>query len=180
MIKAFLKRGARRFGARFNYDVSYMQHVTEVSAEAGLRLSALQVFAGYRGPPSARNVVAGAALASTLDGDCGPCLQLVADIAQASRVPREQIALCLRGQPEDAGDTGLGFRFALAAIADSDTLEALRAEIAGRYGEAAVVAAAFAASSGRVYPVLKRGLGYGAVCAKVSIGNETIGVTHPA
>ena len=114
------------------------------------------------------------------DGDCGPCLQLVADIAQASRVPREQIALCLRGHPEDAGDTGLGFRFALAAIADSDTLEALRAEIAGRYGEAAVVAAAFAASSGRVYPVLKRGLGYGAVCAKVSIGNETIGVTHPA
>ena len=180
MIKAFLKRGARKFGARYNYDPGYMLHVTDISTEAGLRLAALPFFAGYRKPPAAALVYAGAALASTLDGDCGPCVQLVVDMAIEGGVPREAVTACLRGSPESAGETGLGFRFAQAAIADTPELDALRAEIEALHGKEAVVAASFASASGRVYPVLKRGLGFGAVCAKVRIGNDSIGVTHPA
>ena len=180
MIKRWLKRTARRFGARYDYDVDYMLQVTDISTEAGLRLAALPVFAGYRKPKAAGAIYAGAALASTLDGDCGPCVQLLVDMALEGGVPRDDLLACLQGRPEEAGNCGLGFRFAQAAIADLDTLPALRDEIEALHGKEAVVAASFASASGRVYPVLKRGLGFGAVCAKVSVGNELIGVTHPA
>ena len=180
MIKQFLKRSARRFGNRYDYDVSYMLGVTDISTEAALRLSALPFFSGYRGPKEAQNVWAGAVLASTMEGDCGPCVQLVVDMALEARVSAEGLSLCLSGQPERAGDIGLGFRFARASIADTVDLHPLRSEIESRFGKAAVVAASFGAASGRVYPVLKRGLGFGEVCAKISIGDELIGVSHPA
>ena len=178
MIGFFLKRSIRRFAARYNYDAGHMEHVTNISTSAGLRLSALQAYSGYSGPKEARDVWAGAMLASTLEGDCGPCVQLVFDMAIEAQVPADQLILCLQGMADNAGEVGLGFRFARAAIADTSELDDLRREIQDRYGASAVIAASFAASSGRVYPVLKRGLGFAHTCSNVTFGNEVIRVAH--
>ncbi len=178
MIRYILKRSIQRFAARYEYDASYMVHVLDISTSAGLRLAALPLYAQFSGPKEARDVRAGAVLGSTLDGDCGPCVQLAFDMAVEANVPAAQLALCLRGKAQDAGDVGLGFRFARAAIADGQELEELRTEIERRFGRNAAVAAAFAASSGRIYPVLKRGLGFGQTCGTVRFGTETIRVTQ--
>ncbi len=66
--------------------------------------------------------------------------------------------------------------FANAAIADAPELEMLREEIKTRFGETALVAASFAASSGRIYPVLKRSLGFGQACSLVTIQDEPVKV----
>lgn len=178
MIGYFLKRSIRRFAARYNYDAGYVEHIADVSTSAALRLSALQAYSQYSGPKEARDVWAGAILASTLEADCGPCVQLVFDMAIAAQVPADQLVLCLQGLSEEAGEVGLGFRFARAAIADTSDLEGLRTEIDRRYGASAVIAVSFAASSGRVYPVLKRGLGFAHTCSNVTFGNEVIRVAH--
>lgn len=178
MIRHLLKQGFRRFGARYNYDPSYMLQVADSSARAGLGLSVLPIYAQYSGPKAARDVWAGAMIASTRDGDCGPCVQLVVDMAVEQGVPADQIVLCLQGKPVAAGDVGLGFRFSQAAISDSPDLDGLRDEIEQRFGASAVTAASFAASSGRIYPVLKRGLGYGQLCSRVTLAHETIEVGH--
>ena len=167
MIKWFLHRFARRFGAQFNYDVGYMHDVINVSASAGMRLAAFPMVAGYRGPAEAGNVIVGAAFASVLDGDCGPCAQLVVDMAVQHGADANALKLCAEGRAADARDVGLGFRFAQAAITDSLETEELRQEINHLYGEKAVVAASFAAATGRFYPVFKRGLGHGEVCQRV-------------
>jgi hypothetical protein len=91
-------------------------------------------------------------------------------------VAADQISLCLQGKAQSAGDVGLGFRFAQSAIANGPELEDLRQEIESRFGAAAVVAASFAASSGRIYPVLKRGLGYGQACSLVTLKEDAIQV----
>ncbi len=176
MIKSLLKIGYRRFGRRYRYDTGYMSHIAETSASAGLRLSALPLISQFRGPETARNVWAGALLGSTLEGDCGPCAQLVVDMAIEARVPAVQLALCIQGKADNAGDVGLGFRFAQAAIANDPELETIRDEIERRFGPTAVTAAAFAASSGRVYPVLKRGLGFGRACSGLRVGGESVKV----
>lgn len=178
MIRAFLKKGFRQFGARYDYDTSYMNHIADTSTSAGLRMALLPFYSQYRGPKEALNVWVGAMLASTLDGDCGPCGQLTVDMALEAGVPADQLALCLQSQAQSAGDLGLGFRFSQAAILDAPDLAPLREEIAERFGAEAVTAASFAASSGRIYPVLKRGLGFGHTCSRIKVADQTIAVAH--
>ncbi|WP_050931998.1 hypothetical protein [Aestuariivita boseongensis] len=179
MIRAFLKRGFRRFEKRYNYDVGYMHYVADASTSAGLRLAALPFYGQFSGPEQGQAVWAGASLGSTVEGDCGPCVQLVVDMCLEHGVPAGALAHCLAGRPEAAGDLGLGFRFAQAAIADDPALDSLRHEIETRFGKATLVAASFAASSGRVYPVLKRGLGFGQICSKVAVSDRMIEVQQP-
>ena len=81
MIRKFLHAQARRFGRTFNYDVSYMHELIEISPGAAVTLSRLPQFYKYRGPKAGQPVWTGALLASTLEGDCGPCAQLVVDMA---------------------------------------------------------------------------------------------------
>ena len=174
MIATLLKSSFRKFATRYDYDARYMSYVADTSTSAGLRLSLLSLYSQYSGGPKARNAAAGAALASTLDGDCGPCVQLVIDMAIEANVPADDLACCLKGCAEDAGDVGLGFRFSQAAISGGSDLDALRAEIEENFGRKALIAASFAASSGRVYPVLKRGLGFGQTCLDVKVADDRI------
>lgn len=176
MIKYFLKMGIRRFANRYNYDADYMTHIADTSTTAGVRLSLLPLYSQFQGPKAARDVWAGAILGSTQEGDCGPCVQLVVDMALELGVPAEQIACCLEGNAATAGDVGLGFRFSHAAIENLRELDELRSEIEKRFGATALAAVSFAASSGRIYPVLKRGLGFGQSCSMVYIKNEAIQV----
>lgn len=178
MISVLLRWGFRRFGNRYNYDIRYMAHVTDVSTAAGVRLAVLPVFSQFRGPKNARDVWAGALLGSTREGDCGPCVQLITDMALEAGVAGDQLVLCLQGKAQDAGDVGLGFMFSQAAISDAPELDGLRSKIEARFGAAAVNAASFAASSGRVYPVLKRGLGFGQTCREVNVLGNTFRVRH--
>lgn len=178
MIRYFLKRGFRQFATRYDYDTGYMSHVVDASTAAGMRLSLLPLYSQFRGPKEAQDVWAGAMLGSTLEGDCGPCVQLVVDMALEVEVPADQLVLCLQGNAAAAGDVGLGFQFSQAAIENASELEELRSEIEKRFGASAVTAASFAASSGRIYPVLKRGLGFGQTCSSVHVKNEAIPVVQ--
>ncbi len=170
MIRWFLERGARAFGRKYEYDVSYMLDVIETSGSAGLRLALFPNLVGYRGTQRGQAVVAGAVLASTLDGDCGPCAQLVVDMAMQAGMAAGLLQACAGGRPEEAGDVGLGFRFAQAAIAGGLETDTLAQEIVDRFGRKTLVAASFGAASGRFYPVFKRGLGHGAACQRLHFG----------
>ena len=167
MIKWLLRRAARAFGKSYDYDVSYMLDVIDTSAGAGARLSAFPLISQYRGPKDAQMVWVGAIFASTVEGDCGPCAQLVLDMAMEAGADSSELKLCFNGDPHQAGDVGLGFRFALAAIHGDLEVDTLGQEIEAKFGRRAVVAASFAAASGRFYPVFKRGLGYGHACTKL-------------
>lgn len=180
MIRAILHWAMRGLERRYAYDASYAHHVIGVSRGAGLRLAMFPLISQYRGPKAGQMVWAGALFASTREGDCGPCAQLVVDMAVEAGVPAETLRACAEGRAEEAGDVGLGYRFAMAAIADTPEAGALGEEIAQRYGEAARVAASFAAATGRFYPVFKRGLGHGQVCARLRFEGADVDVLRKA
>lgn len=173
MIRRILHVLLRRFEAQYRYDASYMHEVVNIWPGAGIRYLGLGVVSQMRGPVV--SIWAGAALASTLDGDCGPCAQLIVDMAVNSGVEPDLIAACLSRDIDRAGDVGLGFRFAESAIAGTEEMDGLREVIRQAHGDRAVIAASYAAATGRVYPVMKRALGHGLACQRITLGNET----HP-
>ena len=173
MIRFVLKRMLAKFESDNDYDATYVREITDVWPGAGLRYLALSAVSQLKGP--APEIWAGALLASTLDGDCGPCAQLVAGFALQAGVPKDRIAACLSREFSAAGDAGLGFRFAEASIADLPEANALRDEIRAIHGDKAVIAASYAAASGRAYPVMKRALGHGKECRQITLG----GIPHP-
>lgn len=179
MIRAILNAGARAFGRKYSYDVDYMHQVIDSSASAGLSLMLVPLVSQHRGPKAARGVWAGALLASTLDGDCGPCGQLVVDIALEQGVSAAALLAAIEGRYDEAGDVGLGYLFAQAAMARSYQPNAYAGIIRERFGEHALVAASFAAASGRFYPVLKRGLGHGEACQQIDVRGQIGRVTRP-
>jgi hypothetical protein len=168
MIKFILRKMLRNFGKTYDYDTTYMLEVADIWPGAALRYLGLTAVSQMKGPVP--EVWAGAALASTLDGDCGPCAQLIVDMALKAGVDEAHIIACLARDFAAAGPAGLGFRFAEAAISGDIQADSLRDEIRAAHGEKAVIACAYAAASGRAYPVMKRALGHGKACQQITLG----------
>lgn len=173
MLRFIVRRIVAAMRKRYDYDGSYMEEVAAVSSGGALRLMLLPLLSSYRGGAPI-DLAAGAAVASTREGDCGPCLQLAVDMALEQGASPDDLHRALAGDPAGAGETGLGYRFARAAIEDGADLVELRAEILARHGERAVVAVSLAAAMGRTWPVIKRGLGYGQACRLVTVGDVTV------
>ena len=178
MIKYLVNRAADTMRRRYNYDATYLREVADVSGGGALRIGLLlPMLSGYRaGCPV--DLWAGAAIASTREGDCGPCLQLVIDMAIESGANPDGLRTALQGDPAAAGDTGLGFRFALAAINDDENLEELRSEIRRKFSDRALVSLSITAATGRTWPVIKRGLGHGHLCQSVRIDQKPVNLVH--
>lgn len=173
MLRFMVRRVVTAMRKRYGYDGSYMEEVAAVSSGGALRLMLLPLLSQYRGSAPI-DLVAGAAVASTREGDCGPCLQLAVDMALEQGACADGLRRALAGDPAGAGDTGLGFRFARAAIEDGAVLAQLREEIVARYGESAVVALSLAAATGRTWPVIKRALGHGQACRRITVGDVVV------
>ncbi len=169
MMKFLLRTLARQLRRDFSYDPAYLDPM--IAAGASSRMLAFGWYTRFPAPKGAEPIAVGALLASTFEGDCGPCTQLVIDMGRKSGVCADEMRACVEGRFDQAGKVGLGYRFAMAAITDAPELDELRAEIEAAHGPKAVVAAAIPASAGRVYPVLKRGLGYGHTCQKLHFGD---------
>ena len=174
MMTTLAKRAARAMDRRYGYDASYLPEVATVSAGGALRLSVfLPLLSGYRaGAPV--DLWAGAVIASTRDGDCGPCLQLVIDMALEQGANPAALRDALEGRLHEAGITGLGYRFGLAAISGAEDLPSLRQRIRDEFSEQALVSLSITAATGRAWPVVKRGLGHGMACTAVSIDHQRL------
>ena len=57
-----------------------------------------------------------------------------------------------------------------------ESLPGLRHAITRQYGKSAALAAAYAVLVARSYPLLKRALGHGQACLRLSVDGETLNV----
>lgn len=105
-----------------------------------------------------------ACLGSTRAEDCGPCVETVRNYAIAEGVAADRIDNALLGKP-DSSDDALAYDFG-AAIASGDIGQAsqLGDQIEERFGRHVRTELAVGAASGRLFPALKRGLGYASQC----------------
>jgi hypothetical protein len=74
----------------------------------------------------------------------------------------------------------LGFRFADAVLRRSGGDDACRDAVRARWGEKGVIDLTMALQIGRMFPMVKAGLGYARECRQVSVDGHNIDVIKQA
>lgn len=165
MLSKFLKAAARRFGARYDYDVGYMENLADLSPGGFLKLGMLVPFTQARfGLPAAPYYAAKFIAARTCG--CGPCVMLVVRMAEEAGVGTAQLASIARPGPADA-DMRLAADYAKAVLAGSPELQGLIETVRSRFGEKGLWGLACAVTAGQLYPTLKRGIGAALSCERL-------------
>jgi hypothetical protein len=164
----------KQLGRRYGYDPSYLEFVLECAPRTYYRFFRLFALASWReGIP--RNAFYAAKLVGALQEDCGPCTQLVTDMALAAGMPAAQIEAVLeRNQRCMNEDTALAVRFATAVVNHSVELRDAREEARRKWGDKGVVGLSFATQIGRIFPMLKQPLGFAQQCQRVKVGSRDI------
>ena len=173
MIRWFMQRWIDKFERTWNYDASYMRDVLDADPRAVLALSKVGAVSAYRKdvPPAA---YCAAGIVGTMAEDCGPCTQLVIDMAQRKGVdPNILRAIVARDFAAVPFEVALAARFAEASLRHAPEADDLREEVVRRFGKRGLVSLAFAMTASRLYPTLKYALGHGRACTRVTVGGET-------
>ncbi len=181
MLRRFLARRAlMAFGARYDYDVSYMDHMLRLSPAAFFKFAGVTRLAQHRAAAPVEAVYA-AKLVGALAEDCGPCVQLVVDMARETGMAEGQIEAVLTRRTEAmAWDVALGFHFADAVVRRAPEAEGAREAVRRRWGGAGVIDLVLAVQIGRVFPMVKAGLGFAETCQQVSLGDHQVALTGEA
>ena len=174
MISWFIARKLDTFEAHYDYDATYMRELL------GLGLSVLSPFHKATALGNFRRGVSAAAwhaakMVTLQAEDCGPCLQLVVQMAAEDGVPAEVISDVLhRRLHRLPTEVALAVRFVDAVRARAPEADAIRAELLPLIGRPSIVSLAYAILSARLYPDLKFALGHGQTCSRVSLEGEVL------
>jgi hypothetical protein len=175
------RRTLRAFAKRYGYDVSYLLMMLNCSPAAFFKFALVMKAAAHREAVPIDASFA-AKLVGALAEDCGPCTQLVVDMALEAGMPRDQIEAVLRRDPRAMNEaTTLGFRFADAVVrraveAEDEFRDAVRAQ----WGQKGVIDLTLALQMGRMFPMVKAGLGYAKECRRVAVGGNNVDVVKQA
>jgi len=174
------RRLLRATRKRYGYDTSYLEMMLEQSPTAFFKFAPLMKAAGHREVVTVDACFA-AKLVGALAEDCGPCTQLCVDMALQAGMAKNQIEAVLRRDARAMNsDTGLGFRFADAVVQRSVDDEQYREAIRARWGDKGVIDLTLALQMGRMFPMVKAGLGYAKQCRRVSIDGTQVDVIKQA
>lgn len=160
MIQRILQALERRLGV----SVDYLRHVARTSHIALLKILAFAPLAAHRGGTAPRLLLAARFLAVQRE-DCGTCLQIVIQQGQQDGVDRGSLQALLVG--DDARldpEMRLAVEFTRSVLGDTPEQERWRDALRSRLGERALVDLSLAIASARVFPTLKRSLGYAVHC----------------
>ena len=178
MFKALARRMLRAYRTRYGYDTSYLDLMLQETPSAFFKFALIMGVAQHRKVVPLDAYFA-AKLVGAMAEDCGPCTQLVVDMAREAGMPDHKIEAVLTADAiAMTADTVLGYRFARAVVTrspdDGDIREAVRA----RWGESGVIELTLALQFGRIFPMIKAGLGHGAACRRVSVAGHPVDVVN--
>ena len=161
MIRAAMIAGAERLSGE---DASWVRDVSALGRRAFYRLLGFYRFANFR-----RSAPIGMAMLARLGAvmaeDCGPCTRIVVRLAKRSGVASTELKAALAGGDDLTGDADLAYRFGRAIASGDPEADALGEAIEVRHGRKVRTELTIGAATARVYPAIKRGLGYARACS---------------
>jgi hypothetical protein len=174
------RRMLRATSKRYGYDTSYLEMMLQESPSAFFKFASLMKAAGHREVVPIDASFA-AKLVGALAEDCGPCTQLCVDMALEAGMAQDQIEAVLRRDPRAMNRaTILGFRFADAVVRRSADDGECRDAIRAQWGDKGVIDLTMALQLGRMFPMVKAGLGYAKECRRVSVDGRNVDVIRQA
>jgi hypothetical protein len=169
MLRGLIKRRLAAFERAYDYDTSYTRDILDASLTAFWRFLPIEKMARFRKDVPLDAWYA-AKIAAALSEDCGPCTQLVVDMAEKAGVAPGVLRGILAGDEAAMGpDATLGLRFARAVLAHDPEADVLREELLKRWGKRGLVSLALTMAASRVFPSVKYALGHGKACVRVRV-----------
>jgi hypothetical protein len=168
MIRSILRRMIRRSEARLGVPMDEGRYMIEHSPGATLAFSTTQMWTNRHKvlPVEAYYV---AKIAAYHEEDCGTCLQISVNLALQAGVDRDLVRHAAQGReellPPELREV---YRFAQKQANRQDD-DAARERLCARYGEEGLIELALAIASARMYPALKRTLGFAKSCSLVRV-----------
>jgi hypothetical protein len=176
MLRWLLQKPIDAFERTYHYDMSYAREILAASPRALLRFARIGGFVEHHEDVPLEALFA-AKLAGTMGEDCGPCTQLMVDMAERRGVSSAALrAILTRDPARMPADAALAWRFAQASLDHDLAADPLREEVRQRWGDKALVSLAFALAGARIFPTLKYALGHGRSCARVRVGGDEMAV----
>jgi hypothetical protein len=173
MIRWLLRRQLAAFERKWNYDVGCMREILDADPRALWIFSKVAGIGEYH-----RDVPLDAYYAAKITGtmaeDCGPCTQLVVDMAERAGVSAQTLrAIIARDFAAMPVEAVLAVRFTDATLRHASEADELREEITRRWGKRALISLAFAITTARIHPTVKYALGHGRSCMRITVGGES-------
>lgn len=156
------------FEEHYQYDASYLRAILAASPEAMQAFDQFRAMGAFRKKlsPEAYFVVN---IATMQTEDCGPCLQLVVKMALEAGVGAEVIRGVLDKDKDLPYELEVLRQFA-TGVASNNLIYGLQETVRDLFGKEALAEIALCIAASRVYPSLKRALGYaGKSCESVQI-----------
>ena len=179
MIRSLLHRTIRGFERRYDYDATYMHEILEASLPAFIKLLLAQAMNAHREAVPLDALFA-ARVAAVRFEDCGPCAQLVVNMAREAGLASTTLrAIVARDTALLSDDARLGLALADAVLAHTPCDE-VRDEIRRRWGEAGLVTLAYTIAGTRTYPTMKRALGHAHTCERLTVDGESVPAARAA
>ncbi len=144
--------------------VDYLRHILRVSRRAFMAFTKIIPLAEYHRalPADPLHVVR---LTALVYEDCGGCVQGEVNLAKKAGVSQAVVRAVLDGEAvelsEELADV---YHFALSVLETRED-EALRERIREHYGEEGLVEIALALGACRVFPTIRRAMGYAKSCS---------------
>ncbi|CAN7316413.1 hypothetical protein LJR289_001632 [Pseudoduganella sp. LjRoot289] len=174
MIDWLIRLRLAAFEKRYDYDTSYLRCLLGLSRKGMLSFGRATALGKYREDVPVAAWYA-AKIVAVQSEDCGPCVQLVINMAREQRVDDLVLHGVLRADVAQMGvDAALGWRYACAVVAHGEDIAALRDEVLSRWGPRALASLALAITASRMYPMLKYALGHGLSCQQVRVGDAAL------
>lgn len=174
MIRLLGRRWLRAFSQRYHYDTGYMEDILHHSPALFLKYASLNLLSSHRrGMPKAPWWAA--RIRTALREDCGPCIQLVCNMAAENGIEPDVIAGIVAADLSALDDDcALAVQFTECVLARDPEANLLRERVRRQWGEDGLLSLAMAISTTRVYPTVKYVLGHGQACSRVDIAQRSV------
>jgi alkylhydroperoxidase family enzyme len=154
---------------RVGASLDYLRHLYAEAPDAFYKFVKVQPLSAYRKHlPAAPFHVA--RIVATRHEDCGSCVQMAVNLAKQEGIEPAILRAAVDGKPADLPESLADvYRFAAAVVAASGDDDQYRDRLRQVFGEEALAELGMAVAFARVYPTMKRALGFATSCAKVTI-----------
>ena len=174
MIRYMFNKTLLSMQRRYDYDVTYMQDILKTDLKAFLKFMGFQTMSSHAGNLPAGPLFA-ARIRAIIWDDCGPCTQLVVNMALEAKLDPGIVRAIIDGDwtslPEEIA---LVAQFTELVLAHDPEADDLREKILALWGAEGLIAIGYGISSSRVYPALKYTLGYGKACSRISVNEASL------
>lgn len=165
MLRWLIRRKLDSEEKKLGVSVDYLRHVVDVSPVAFVRFASIMPFANSRKvlPKEAWFV---AQIVALQNEDCGPCLQITVNLARQAGVSPELLKAALDGNVDALSeDLANVYRFTQGVVHNTGEGDSLRETLRHRYTERGLIELSYAVAAARIFPTVKRVLGYAQSCS---------------